>query len=87
MLRRRGASVALERPWWPECVEARGVGDAHHRQPALDELATPKVMFDIFFVGPDDLAKRYKIVNGCSSVTRRGFFQAKSWIRRLQLWT
>ena len=35
------------------------------RQPALDELATPKVMFDIFFVGRDELAKRYKIVNGC----------------------
>ena len=46
------------RPWCPECVEARGVDDPHHRQPALDELATPKVMFDIFFVGPDELAKR-----------------------------
>ena len=42
--------------------------DPHHRQPALDELATPKVMFDIFFVGPDELAKRYKIVNGCFSL-------------------
>ena len=57
-----------KRPWWPECVEARGAGDPHHRQPALDELATPKVMFDIFFVGPDELAKRYKIVNGCFSL-------------------
>ena len=66
------------RPWCPECVEARGVDDPHHRQPALDELATPKVMFDIFFVGPDELAKRYQIVNG-----RRNFFQAQSWIRRL----
>ena len=56
------------RPWCPECVEARGVDDSHHRQPALDELATPKVMFDIFFVGPDELAKRYKIVNGCFSL-------------------
>ena len=71
------------RPWCPECVTARGVDDPHHRQPALGELATPKVMFDIFFVGPDELAKRYKIVNGVSvSVTRRGFFEAKSWIRR-----
>ena len=25
-------------------------------------------MFDIFFVGPDELAKRYKIVNGCFSL-------------------
>ena len=24
-------------PWCPECVEARGVDDLHHRQPALDE--------------------------------------------------
>ena len=56
------------RPWCPECVEARGVDDPHHRQPALDELATPKVMFNIFFVGPDELAKRYKIVNGCFSL-------------------
>ena len=56
------------RPWCPECVEARGVDDPHHRQPALDELATPKLMFDIFFVGPDELAKRYKIVNGCFSL-------------------
>ena len=56
------------RPWCPECVEARGVDDPHHRQPALDELATPKIMFDIFFVGPDELAKRYKIVNGCFSL-------------------
>ena len=55
------------RPWCLECVEARGVDDPH-RQPALDELATPKVMFDIFFVGPDELAKRYKIVNGCFSL-------------------
>ena len=42
--------------------------DPHHRQPALDELATPKVMFGIFFVGPDELAKRNKIVNGCFSL-------------------
>ena len=56
------------RPWCPECVEARGVDDPHHRQPALDELATPKVMFEIIFVGPDELAKRYKIVNGCFSL-------------------
>ena len=49
-------------------AEARLVHDPHHRQPALDELATPKVMFDIFFVGPDELAKRYKIVNGCFSL-------------------
>ena len=55
-------------PWCPECVEARGVDDPHHRQSALDELATSKVMFDIFFVGPDELAKRYKIVNGCFSL-------------------
>ena len=53
------------RLWCPECVEARGVDDPHHRQPALDELATPKVTFDIFFVGPDEIAKMYKIVNGC----------------------
>ena len=53
------------RPWCPECVEARGVDDPHHRQPALDELATPEVMFDIFFVGPDEMAKKYKIANGC----------------------
>ena len=52
------------RPWCPERVEARGVDGPHHRQPALDEHATPKVMFDIFFVGPDEMAKRYKIVNG-----------------------
>ena len=56
------------RPWCPECVEARGVDDPHHRQPALDELATPKVMFDIFFVGPDEMAKKYKIMNGCFSL-------------------
>ena len=56
------------RPWCLECVEARGVDDPHHRQHALDELATPKVMFDIFFVGPDELAKRYKTVNGCFSL-------------------
>ena len=56
------------RPLCPECVEARGVDDPHHRQLALDELATPKIMFDIFFVGPDELAKRYKIVNGCFSL-------------------
>ena len=56
------------RPWCPQCVQARGVDDPHHRQPALDELAAPKVMFDIFFVGPDELAKRYKIVNGCFSL-------------------
>ena len=31
------------------------VDDPHYRQPALDELATSKVMFDIFFVGPDEL--------------------------------
>ena len=42
--------------------------DPHHRQPALDELATPKVMFDIFFVGPDELAKKFKIENGCFSL-------------------
>ena len=56
------------RPWCPECVKARGVDDPHHRQLALDELATPKLMLDIFFVGPDELAKRYKIVNGCFSL-------------------
>ena len=56
------------RPWCPECVEARGVDDPHHRQPALDELATPKVMFDIFFVGPDEMANKYKIMNGCFSL-------------------
>ena len=63
------------RPWCPECVEARGVDNLHHRQPALDELATLKVMFDIFFVGPDDLAKRYKIVNGCFSLLDKEGFQ------------
>ena len=42
--------------------------DPHHRQLALDEHATPKVMFDIFFVDPDEMAKRYKIVNGCFSL-------------------
>ena len=52
------------RPWCPECVEARGVDDPHHRLPALDEYATPRVMLDIFFVGPDEMAKRYKIVKG-----------------------
>ena len=56
------------RPLCPECVEARGADDPHHRQPALDEVATPKVMFDIFFVGPDEMAKRYKIVDGCFSL-------------------
>ena len=49
-------------------MEARGVDDPHHRQPALDELATPEVMFDIFYVRPDELEKRYKIVNGCFSL-------------------
>ena len=44
------------------------VDDPHHRQPALDEYATPKVMFDIFFVGPDEMAKRYKIVDRCFSL-------------------
>ena len=34
----------------------------------MDELATPKVMFDIFFVGPDEMAKKYKIMNGCFSL-------------------
>ena len=63
------------RPWCPECVEARGVDDPHHRQPALDELATPKVMFDIFFVGPDEMAMDVSV-----SVTKRDFCQAKSWI-------
>ena len=60
------------RPWCPECVEARSVDDPHHRQPVLDELATPKVMFDIFFVGPDELAKKYKIMNGCFSLRDKG---------------
>ena len=58
-------------------MEARGAGDPHHRQPALDELATPKVMFDIFFVGPDDLAKRYKIVNGCSLRDKERFLSSQ----------
>ena len=56
------------RPWCPECVEARGVDDPSPQTACLDELATPKVMFDIFFVGPDELAKRNKIVNGCFSL-------------------
>ena len=71
MLRKRTAHEMHHlphRPWCPECVEARGVDDPHHRQPALDEPATPKVMFDIFFVGPDELAERYTIVNGCFSL-------------------
>ena len=51
---------------------------------ALDELATPKVMFGMFFVGPDELAKRYKIVNGSVSVSRRDFSQVKNWIRQLR---
>ena len=55
------------RPWCPECVEGGGVDDPRHRQPALDEYATPKIMFDIFFIGPDEMAKRYKIVDGCFS--------------------
>ena len=49
------------RPWCPECVEARGVDDPHHRQPALDELVTPKVKHDIFFVGPDELRRDTKL--------------------------
>ena len=56
------------RLWCPDCVEARGADDSHHRQRSLDESATPKVMFDIFIVGLDELAKRNKIVNGCFSL-------------------
>ena len=62
------------RPWCRECVEARGVDDPppHHRQPAWDEYATPKVMFDIFPVGSDEIAKSYTIADGCFSLHDKG---------------
>ena len=56
------------KPWCPECVEARGVDNPHHSQPALDDDAVPKVMFDIIFAGSDEMAKKYKLVDGSFSL-------------------
>ena len=42
--------------------------------PSAWKLATPKVMFDIFFVDPDEMANRYQIVNGCCSLREKERF-------------
>ena len=52
------------RPWCPLCVQARADDDPHYVQEPADEKQVPKVVFDIFYVGTDQLAAKYKLKGG-----------------------
>ncbi|CAK0811173.1 unnamed protein product [Prorocentrum cordatum] len=59
------------RPWCPICVQARADDDPHHAQEPADENKIPKVMFDIFYVGTDQLAAKYKLKGGYFSIREK----------------
>ncbi|CAK0909889.1 unnamed protein product [Prorocentrum cordatum] len=49
------------RPWRPVCAEARADDDPRCALEPAGEKQVPKVVFDIFYVGTDQLAANYKL--------------------------
>ena len=52
------------RPWRPLCVQARAADNPRRSLEPPEEGSIPKVGFDIFFVGSDKLAQKYKLLDG-----------------------
>ena len=52
-------------------MSARADDDPHYVQEAADEKQIPKVVFDIFYVGSDQLAAKYKLKGGYFSIREK----------------